>query len=114
MEIERLGDRHLGRLGHREVAGARRILQQLSHPLGLSGDRTDTRDRAEGPRRVEHSQRMTGGRRVQHDQVIAGGAPAPALALRELPDLDHAHELLGAGSGGGEVLEGAAGGEQPA
>ncbi len=50
-------------------------------------------------------------RRVHDHQVIA--APALRAALRQLPDLHHAHDLLRARRRGGEVLERAARGEQP-
>ena len=59
-------------------------------------------------------ERVPGGGRVEHDEVIARARAAPAPALGELPDLDHADELLRARGGGGEVLEGAAGGEHRA
>ena len=45
LQLERLGDRHLGPLRHREIARARGVLEQLPHPLGLPGDRPDARDR---------------------------------------------------------------------
>ena len=111
LQLQRLGDRHLGRVGDGDVARARRVLEQLAQAIGLSGDRADARDRAERARRVEQAERVAGGRGVEHDEVVA--APATALGLGQVPDLHHAHQLLRAGRGGGEVLEGAARREHP-
>ena len=103
-ELQGLGYRHLRRLRDRQVARARRILEQLAHARCLRRNRSHARDRSERARRLEHPERVPRGRRVEHDQLVAS-PPACSPALCQLPDLHHADQLFGARGGGREVLE---------
>ncbi len=113
-QLERLGHRHLGRQRDRHIRGAGGVGEQLLHLPGLFRDRAYACDRAECLRRAQQPEGVAGGRCVDHDEVVPAPAAPAALPARELPDLDHAHELFRAGRGRREVLERAARGEHPA
>ena len=113
LQLERLADGHLGRLRYGEVGAPGGVAEQRLDALGLRCDRSHARDRAERVRGPQHAERMPGGGRVERPRGHnRRGASAPAPGLGELPDLDHREQLLGAGRRRGEVLEGAAGGEE--
>ena len=74
LQLDRLGDRHLGAQRHPHVAGAVLVLEQLQQLARLPRDRPDPGDRAEGARRAEHAERVSGGGGVHDHEVIATAA----------------------------------------
>ena len=82
LQLERLGDGHLGGLRHRQVAGARRVAQQLRDPLGLSAR---SGPRARSPRRSAASaaSRARGrwrARRAPPGRGVAAAPPRPRVS----------------------------------
>jgi hypothetical protein len=73
-QLERLGDRHLGGLGHRQIDAAVGILHELAHLAGLTGDRPDTGDPGVDRGGRQRPQYMSGERRPADPYAVGEGA----------------------------------------
>ena len=88
-QFDRLGDRHLLRRGHHRDAGARRIVEDVEHPLGLITNQPDLDEIGDHPGGTDLADDVSARLGVDDDEVVVALAHLPA-------ELAHAENLLDA------------------
>ena len=97
-QLDRLGDRHLLGGGDDGDTGARRVVEDVEHPLGLVADQADLHEVGDHPRRTDLADDVAARLGVDDDQVVVLLAHLPA----ELADTE---DLLDAGRRVGDEVE---------